>query len=243
MATKKHRDNWQFLHPWFKPIWLKLLIPWFALIPILLTVFRDVPQVIRIGSVDVVALNFELPFKWWLLWIASFAYALAFAIYAARCPKFITRYPTYRDYQAQGHSPRWMAWELNHAVDKAHSDKSKQKLFKRLVDKKLVTEIAPVSEATPNPQVSDRGSIYRFEYDGRWYEFVGSEKSNNSETIDCEVFWEILGPLASSRPGWRQATWYLLYVSGALLVIAVCQNVWVVLKYLAQSLLTLCACI
>jgi hypothetical protein len=232
---KNHPDHWQFLHPWFRPIWLKLLIPWFAIIPLLLTILRDVPEVIQVDMAGGFQFDFRLPFKWWLLWGASFAYVLAFAVFAVSCPRFIRQYPTYRQYEAVGHSPRWMAWELNYAIRrKTLSTEAKTDLFKRLVEKKLAIRVATIPDS--NPAVSERGTAYYFEFQGQAYEFLGSEIAANASIVDREVFWELLARMASSRTTQRMTIWYLLYAAATLLAIAIGQNIWVVLKYCALEL-------
>jgi hypothetical protein len=100
----------------------------------------------------------------------------------------------------------------------------------------LATRTEKRGEDSENPEVSERGTSYRFEFDGDSYEFVGSEKATDAAQKDREVFWEILGRLAGSRGFARAIVWISLALAGLLLIGAVIQNLAVAFSYLSSEL-------
>src|SRR5690554_4068911 len=50
----------------------------------------------------------------WLLWWASIFFICAIAILRARCPVFIQEYQDFSQFEARGHSHRWIIWETFH---------------------------------------------------------------------------------------------------------------------------------
>ena len=83
-------SHWQTVGKLFHPTALRLLVPWFAILPILLKVLSDVPETLTFMIADRgFQVATRLPFKWYALWLSSFFYAVAWAIYLTRCPAFI----------------------------------------------------------------------------------------------------------------------------------------------------------
>jgi len=48
----------------------------------------------------------------YLLWFASVSFLFAAATYFIFCPRFIKQYGSYSDFDAYGHSHRWIVWEF-----------------------------------------------------------------------------------------------------------------------------------
>lgn len=236
-GTKKRKsyfEHWQHLGHFFQPIWAKLLLPWFAVLPIVLTLLRDAPEKVSFGHSEVFVLNLSLPFKWWLLWQSSLLYLLAFIAYWVWCPAFVRRYKNYAKYIEWGHSPRWMAREVENAVDAVGGPQkpTAAALLKRLVDKGLASPLEEGDKAKVwETVVTAEGTIYRFEHDGQKYRFVGSESSTSASERDREVFWEVFEPFARSRTVRRVIVWVLLALSGTCLFVAVLQSILAVLPH------------
>jgi hypothetical protein len=105
--------DWQFLRDFFGIHYLRYLVTWFAIVPIAVVVFGDMPDFLRISLHRDQYLTFRLalPFTWWLLWLSSVLYIVGWSIYVLFGPRFIRRYSHYGAYQAWQHSERWIIWE------------------------------------------------------------------------------------------------------------------------------------
>ena len=133
--------RWEEYKDFFQITIFKYLVMWFSVVPVIAVVFEQIPSPIKVkwgaNSFDVF---FELPFNWQILWISSFFFVIALIIYFIRCPKFIKKYNTFKDYQSYSHDARWMAWEAS-ILWKNASDPQKDKLISRLNKKKFIEKI------------------------------------------------------------------------------------------------------
>jgi hypothetical protein len=216
--------HWQVYKPFFNPLVAKLLVPWFALLPILLNFLHEVPRKVPILSEPTAFLTLALPFKWWLLWWSSFFYTLAIVVFGFRCPGFVKRYPDYSKYVEMRHSPRWIASELFYAVPKL--GESKTKLFERLVTKQLAS-VADPSDANlaGSRLVETSDTSYWFDHNGKKYKVSASDGPTDNGRLEREVFWEIFEQLATSCRGSRMATLVLLLLAAVPFVLVVIQNI------------------
>lgn len=171
-------------------------------------------------------ISLELPFRWEILWLASLSYAIAFVLHLIFCPGFIKRYQSYNSYTDRGHSPRWLVWEVFRAW-KAISERARQKLFDRLVDKQYAvaehTDLSPFAE----PSVSQSGTEWAFERKNKMYVLRINEGFDSNRQRD--LFWEILGRYGASWFLIRYFVWLLLTISAVLVLFVVVENIYFVL--------------
>lgn len=220
-------SHWQHLKVLFNPIVTRLFIAWFAIAPIVLRLTERLPETIQVTK-DI-QLKLGLPFNWAVLWWASLAYAVAFVIYTAFCPKFIKDYPDFDSYSDRGHSPRWLVWEYYLAWN-AISHDQKKKLLKRTFDKKFVVEESAATNTTDEPTVLKEGTTFIFALDEKKYKLQIDEHLEQARVKD--MFWEIFGRWSQSAPKRRMAAWLLFYGALALTAFVVAENIWFVLTRL-----------
>lgn len=209
--------HWHNLDHYFKPIVTRFFITWFGAAPLIASLTQSYPS------------TFALPFDWWILWLASLAYAIAFAVHAWRCPQFIKRYPTYLDYQARGHSPRWLVWEFFGCWSVIH-EPARLKLERRVVEKKYANEATENSEFRQQPQVLESGTVFQFPHSNRSYNLAIKEDASDATVKD--IFWEIFGRWTSSGTKTRLLIWGLLAVALVLVLVTVVQDIWFVVSLL-----------
>lgn len=214
---KGEPTHWHNLDGYFKPIVTRFFITWFATAPLIASLTQSYPSI------------FVLPFDWWILWLASLAYAIAFAVHAWKCPQFIKRYPTYPAYQARGHSPRWLVWEFFGCWTAIH-ESGRVKLENRVVEKSYAKESTDNLEFREKPQVYEEGTIFQFPHKGKSYDLTIKEDAP-SETVR-DLFWEIFGRWTSSGTKTRLLIWGLLGVAVALVLWTVGQDIWFVVSLL-----------
>ncbi|MEY8142519.1 hypothetical protein [Falsihalocynthiibacter sp. CO-5D18] len=211
------QTHWHNLDGYFKPIVTRFFITWFATAPLVASVIQNYPSML------------VLPFDWWILWLASLAYAIAFGIHAWRCPQFIKRYPTYPAYQARGHSPRWLVWEFHGCWTSIHTV-SREKLENRVVGKNYAKESSENPDFRKEPQVSEKGTIFQFPHLTKSYDLAIKEDA--PEEVVRDLFWEIFGRWTSSGPKMRLLIWGLLAVAMVLVFVTVLQDICFVLSLL-----------
>lgn len=220
------RGHWQQLGTFFKMPAIRFFVSWFAFVPLFMKVFSDLPEVLRVNVAgETYELALSLPFTWQVLWLSSFFYALAFAVYTWRCPSFIKANPDFGAFLRKKHSHRWIAWELHYGW---LGITDKDKLVRRLCDKGYAVEIT-LNEMTPAPTVEERGTVWRFEHEGRAFEVCMSERDPEDRVGD--VFWELFGRWAGSRKLGRNTVWMCLILSILLFLFVVCQNIWFGIGY------------
>jgi hypothetical protein len=185
--------HWQTLKPAFNPIVAKILVPWFALLPLALRVLKEVPEKIPVLSVPTSFLTLSLPFKWWLLWWSSFLYTAAVTTFLVRCPGFVKKYPGYSNYLDVKHSPRWIASELATAANTLKRSRSLNTLFERFVTKGLAVASEDADKNEPGTKLIEKeGTSYWFTYGGRKYKFMAKDNEVPPGVTEREAFWEIL---------------------------------------------------
>ncbi|MBF9052317.1 hypothetical protein GTA62_20370 [Roseobacter sp. HKCCD9010] len=176
---RRDNDNWQNLHSYFKPVVMRFFISWFAAAPVVALLIRDYSWFV------------QLPFTWWVLWLASIAYSGAFLLYTFFCPSFVKLYPNARAYEERLHSPRYIVWQCYYYLRSGTKDGTK-KLKKRLIEKGYATphDSEPLSADPMKPKVEERGTLTRFELDGAVYELCIDENENEKKSgIFSGKFW------------------------------------------------------
>ena len=227
-------SHWQFLDGYFKPVVTRLFVSWFALAPIVVGLISNFPDPLglMLGNQEIL-IELALPFSWQILWFASLIYAIALAIHTLMCPAFIRRYPSYTPYMERGHSPRWLVWEIYYASLNL-ADREKKKLFGRLVDKGYAYEIAEDSHnALSAPTVGPAGTEWSFPYGEKSYRILIDE--GFAEERQKDIFWEVMGRYASSLTPWRILTRALVYLSFALVLWTVIENILFVATYIISQ--------
>lgn len=212
--------HWHNLDGFFKPIVTRFFLTWFATAPLVASLIQNYPNI------------FVLPFDWWVLWLASLVYAIAFATHALRCPQFTKRYPTYLAYQARGHSPRWLVWEFHKCWTNIHLA-GREKLENRVVEKNYAVESSDNPEFQNEPTVSEKGTVFQFPHRGKIYDL--EIKEDATEEVVRDLFWEISGRWTSSGTKTRMFIWVLLALAMILVLITVLQDVWFVLSLLCAK--------
>ena len=216
-ALRKKLDgeptHWHNLDGYFKPIVTRFFITWFATAPLIASLIQNYPSI------------FVLPFDWWILWLASLAYAVAFALHALKCPQFIKRYPTYPAYQARGHSPRWLVWEFQGCWSSINAA-GREKLGNRVVGKNYAIEASLNQKFQEEPKVLREGTIFQFPHDGKNYDIT--VKEDEKEDVVRDLFWEIFGRWTSSDTEMRLLIWVLLTTAMVLILLTVFQDIWFV---------------
>jgi hypothetical protein len=228
--------HWQTLKPAFNPIIAKILVPWFALLPLALRVLKDVPEKIPVLAGPANFLTLSLPFKWWLLWWSSFLYTIAVTLFLIRCPGFIKKYPGYSNYIDVKHSPRWIASELATAAETLKNTPGLNTLFERFVIKELAVLADDADKNEPGTKLIEKeGTSYWFTHCGRKYKFTAKDNETPPGVTEREAFWEIFEPLATSAPNSRLATAVFLALAFVPFAVALIENIWSVLPHAAQA--------
>lgn len=212
--------QWHNLDGYFKPIVTRFFVTWFATAPLIASLIQNYPTI------------FVLPFDWWILWLASLAYAIAFAVHVWRCPNFIKRYPTYLAYHARGHSPRWLVWEFHGCWTKIHTS-GREKLESRVIGKNYAKVSNKNLEFRTKPQVSAEGTIFQFPHNGKSYNLAMKEDA--PEEVVRDLFWEISGRWTSSDVKMRLFIWALLILAMVLVVFTVVQDILFVIYLLCSN--------
>jgi hypothetical protein len=171
-----------------------------------------------------------LPFKWELLWLASFLFFLAFAVYMIACPYFVRRFPSYSAYLDVGNSVRWIVWEFYHMNTLPE--------VRRSIEQRLILKEHAIwtnRDVTPRPCVTKDNTYLVFEHGDQKYLF-GSPRPNVPEDEqrrwEQDVFWEVFEGWTKSRPLFASLIRWLLRGAGALAVYAVLQNIVAALYYI-----------
>jgi hypothetical protein len=212
--------QWHNLDGYFKPIVTRFFITWFATAPLIASVIQNYPSI------------FVLPFDWWILWLASLAYAIAFAVHTLKCPQFIKRYPTYPAYQARGHSPRWLVREFYGCWTSIHTA-GREKLENRVIEKNYAKESVDNLKFRENPQVTEKGAIFQLMHHGISYELAIKEDAK--EEVVRDLFWEISGRWTSNDVKMRLLIWGFLAAAIILVLLTVLQDIWFVLSLLCTK--------
>lgn len=238
--------HWQWYKDFFSLNYIRYFATWFAAAPIFANLFNVSGSVTPICiQDDCIKIQMNLPFSWWILWIGSILFILAFGLYHAYCPPFIKRYSSYSDYLAARHSPRWAAWEAKSLVEDSlrhPNGYDLEKFVDRLSTKDFVKK-EKMAQLTPNVVVETFQSVLRFEYEGETYKLgmppieVKSESDQKHvETAVHEVVWEIFGRRASSFKRIRFIITYLIRMAWFTVLLTIAQNIYSVIEYALTSL-------
>lgn len=238
--------HWQFLTGFFKFSFVKLFISWFAIVPVVVYLLRELPDVVVVSTAPDVSISLQvgLPFSWIILWAASLLFALSATLFAIFCPSFIKRHDTYEKYKVLGHSPRWVVWEVHYALT---SDKKSwfwkyentKSMRKRFVDKGLAEEANPSDDKLSQNQNSavfpegDRSIVY-FRHEGKVYRMYSKQAPPDGDERENDIFWELFGYLAKTHPIIRGAIKWLIIFSFFLVAIVVIENIWFAVEYITQ---------
>lgn len=258
---KKTWTHWQWYKSFFSITILRYLVLWFSLVPMLALWLNQIPEgkiylkdikilkdnkISSEGNLEDIVTYFEidlgLPFSWELLWASSLFFVVALIIYVIFCPSFIKKYPSFKDYKAHYHSPRWIVWEAKKvAVDKSEIPL----LFDRLNTKKyLKIENQSKPENINKVIVEALQTKLYFKYSNQDYSLgmpiLFNKKEidrENTDNVEREIFWEIFGRYSSSKPFWRGVIILLLFLSLICFSIPVVQNIIKGGNYLIESII------
>lgn len=237
--------HWQFFKDFFKIAFLRYLLFWFAVVPIFVKLLSGLPEKFRIPATDHF-LTLSLPFTWWLLWLASLFYFIAFILFHAFCPQFIKRYPSYTEYKIHGHSPRWVIWEFFFAVKGPRGPSNlvarlwqkiyyyfspiteTDKLFQRVITKGYAEVTA--DSASENPLVEKTQTTAFFEANGQRYKISCNPQSPDINVKESEIFWEVFGHFAKQGRKIRSLISFLIGGTVALLLIVLLQHILTVVQ-------------
>lgn len=242
--------HWQFFKDFFQIAFLRYLLFWFAIVPIFVNLLSDLPPDFPIWGTHFV-IHLSLPFTWWLLWLASLCYFIAFVLFQAFCPQFIKRYPSYTEYQTHGHSPRWVIWEFYFAVYGPRQPTTTvgrlwseiffyispisqtEKLFKRVITKGYAQVTSET--CTENPVVEKDQTAAYFEYNSKRYKIGCDPSADDVSVKEREIFWEVLGHFAKQAPALRSAISVLIAITVGLLLLVLLQHIWTVVRLVAPD--------
>ena len=256
--------HWQFMRPFFSLTVAKLFITWFAVVPVAAHLLSRVPDTVKLPQscnwtieIDPISRSDDLtktasqpwanaqshctflefpialPFNWQLLWFASLLFFLAFVIYSIACPGFIKRYPDYTAYLSNGHAVRWIVWEF-HYMETPHRVRND-------VERRLITKnyAEPTGESpTSEPKITAESTYVVFQHDNRNYRFGSPAEGVNGrqQTWEQDVFWEVFGGWAKSRPHFALTIRGLVLAAGAITVYIVCENIAAALHFITRAI-------
>ncbi len=232
--------HWQFFKDFFKIAFMRYLLFWFAIVPIFVKLLSGLPEKFRIPGTEHF-LSLSLPFTWWLLWLASLCYFIAFVLFHAFCPQFIKRYPSYTEYKTHGHSPRWVIWEFYYAVEGPRSPsnfvakiwqkiyfrfspiRETDKLFERVITKNYAQETT--EDSSVNPLVEKTQTTAFFKSKCKLYKISCDPDSTGIDVKENEIFWEVFGHFAKQGSKIRSLISFLIGGTVVLLLIVLGQHI------------------
>lgn len=219
--------RWERYKIFFHMTVFRYLTLWFSLVPTIAVLFSDLPNPLPLKIQGVtVNINLELPFSWQLLWLSSFSFVVAFAIYILRCPSFIKQYNKFSDYLSYAHDKRWLAWEAKGLVLESSQ---LGKFVERLSRKNYLIEVSPGGDINKSiqPIVDVVQTKLFFEFEGKKYCLAMPVSGTQAEADEAErgIFWEIFGRYSSSRAFARFFILVLIAISASLFVFVLVQHV------------------
>jgi DNA repair photolyase len=258
---KRPSNHWQNYKDLFQITVFRYLVTWFGIVPVIAVILEDLPTKFRIDmfhkSIEY-SFNLRLPFSWELLWVASFIFVVAFALYQIYCPKFIKKYNSFSDYLAMKHAPRWIVWESKNILEKKmdvdkfysriHTKGFLNEVLSTIIDEKKKTH--DIERKKDSEEFIDYGvlvekqqTVLYFKHDQKWYSLgmprLDSENIICNETTDRvekELFWEVFGRYSASSPKIRLAILIMLCTSAILFLVVFSQHIYHGLVYVIKSL-------
>lgn len=237
---KKTETHWQWYRDLFQVTIFRYLITWFAFVPLVAKLLTNIPDqvIFQTAPNKLLEINISLPFHWELLWLSSLTFVIAFLLYKLFCPRFITTYPTYTDYKAYYHSPRWLVEESAKIIN---GKIELPKFFKRLNTKGYL-KLLPYQEISKvETVVKTYVTEVLFNFEGKTYSLAlpivdenGKILERESSTAELEIFWEVYGRFSSSKTFIRGIILLSLIISLLLFGIVFIENIYNGLIYLLR---------
>jgi len=249
--------EWQVYKDFFQITIFKYLVTWFSIVPLIALLLSDLPSVFKIDFFHTeieYSFNLELPFSWKMLWSSSLCFVIAFLLYLFRCPKFIKKYNSYKDYLIMQHDPRWIIYESrNIFINRMNISK----FFERISSKNYINKVdIKVFEAIKAKHamnrdegtlpfeefgviVEEKQSILYFKHQKEAFSLAAPALGENnqvdnekSESMEKGLFWEVFGRYSESHSKTRMTILALLAASGLLFLFVFMQNIISGLKFL-----------
>lgn len=235
--------HWQWYRSFFQITIFRYLITWFALVPVLAKILDNAQEYLKIQTAygEFFIIQLSLPFTWELLWLASFFFVVAYALYIYYRPRFISVYPTFNEYLMIGHSPRWIVWE---AVDIVKNKKELPKFVERLAKKGYIveTEFENIDNSKVKPEVLKDQTQLKFNYQDKTYILgmpivneAGEFQEKETDVAEKEIFWEVLGRFSSSKKDVRELIKFFLLISLVCFLFVFGQHIWAGLVYIYKE--------
>jgi hypothetical protein len=223
---------------WFRFDWQYILktgrLPAFKPVTFILAGMPMVVEIARIVSINTTG--------FWLLWCASIASLLAFAVTFVRCPAFVREYERFDDYEEYGHSHRWIGWLFynNYSVYSKPENVVREAVEKGLTvraDAVLSASefaVSPIISADSKPEkgiailkptVANRDLYIGLWIDGLRHVMALQEEDPKIRENTKELFWLMFTDLTSSRLYARIVVWSLYGIAFVLSAIALLMNV------------------
>jgi hypothetical protein len=233
--------SWQWFRDFFSIAIFKYFVTWFALVPIFSKLTKYLPKEIelQLNSTKSYLINFELPFKWEILWISSLSFVLAFILYLIFSPTFVKRYFSLKYYKEYEHSPRWIVREAQDLVNSSFVDLNK---FLERMKEKGYFSIIEVSDNSENKKVivTKKETYLMFKNKEVNYKFSMPILVNDKEDKELteiavrEIFWEIFARFSDSKFGIRLLIQILLIFSLITFAIPFIQSICSGFQYLTK---------
>ena len=230
--------RWENFKSFFDLIILKYLVVWFSIVPMIAVIVTQLPEpLVVITSKGAAEIELKLPFHWQILWLSSFFFILAFALYKYYCPSFISTYNSYSDYLKRSHDYRWLAWE-SFRMWSVVDENAKEKFVKVLTKKNLIVEAGSIHNSFLElPQIEANQTAAYLEHKDTIYRLaLPSEeiKENNKAKLEYEqttLFWEVFGRLSGANNTVRKIILILLIMSLILFIVSLLQHLYTGLVY------------
>ena len=201
------------------------------------------PTVISVSETLLPSLLGTIPVTLWLLWGASVAFVLAWAVLYLACLKFIREYRDFGQYVHRQHSHRWIVWEFYHNLD---SLRGWQGIVRETLPKGLTTEVQhldagavsnfgaefsalPINEVRAFRPVNVGRDIYLpIHCDDKKLVLAMYEDDPKLTQKEKELFWILYSQAAKERPVWRTIYWVLITISVLLMSANVIRKIYLV---------------
>lgn len=245
---KRNWTHWQWYKSFFSITVLRYFVIWFSVVPLLYNLFKQIPDgKINFRNIKYVddpnlvqdptvqgaietffSIELNVPFHWELLWVSSLFFVIALILYAIFCPGFIKKYPSFKEYKAHFHSPRWVVWEALNIVNKKSEIKS---FFNRLNTKQYLKINNDDSISINEVKVETLQTELHFSHENKRYvlgmPILDNNEINQEKTdlAEKEIFWEIFGRFSTSNSTVRFLIIICLFLSLIFFAIPVGQNI------------------